>query len=137
MTNLNCRTPTIGRESFLLKNVAGIEKRTVRLARLKPGFVIGTLDDSFLADENIGDHVALTICRLHHLSRDRIHELEKTNPYLILKLHKMMGHLSAQRQEATINQLATLHQIMSSLAPTKPVDRMTMAAIKSVASSMY
>lgn len=49
----------------------------------------------------------------------------------------MMGHLSAQRQEATINQLATLHQIMSSLAPTKPVDRMTMAAIKSVASSMY
>jgi hypothetical protein len=90
LTKLNCRTPTIGRESYLLKNVAGREKRTVRLARLKPGFVIGMLSVSFQMDDHSGDHVALTICRLHHLGQEKINELEKHNPRLILELYKMM-----------------------------------------------
>jgi CRP-like cAMP-binding protein len=88
LTHLQCRTPSIGRESHLLKNVAGREKRTMRLARLKPGFVIGTLGGQF--DDYTGDHVALTVCRLHCLSYDKINEMEEQNPRLILELYKMM-----------------------------------------------
>ena len=135
LSELHCRTPTIGKKSFLFKNAGGArttrEKRTVRLARLKPGFVIGVLGSTSHI-QNGGDHVALTRCRLWHLSQTKIQTLEEKNPRLILELFKMMTFLSAQRQEATIDQLGQLYQIMTSLAPTKPVDRMTMAAIRNV-----
>mmetsp|Transcript_4251 Transcript_4251/g.4862 ORF Transcript_4251/g.4862 Transcript_4251/m.4862 type:complete len:179 (+) Transcript_4251:193-729(+) len=131
LTNLQARTPTIGREAALLKNVAGTmrERRTVRLARLKPGFVIGTLgEDPF----NPGDHIAVTPCRLHHLKHEDIKRLEKQDPRVVLELFKMMSTLLTRKQEMTIHQLTTISNIMTSLAPSKPVGRLTMAAIKNV-----
>lgn len=92
LADLNCRTPTIGRESFFIKSAAGRESRTVRLARLKPGFVIGTLSSTSQIDI-CGDHIAITVCRLHHLGQSEINELEKRNPRLILELFKMMVSL--------------------------------------------
>jgi cAMP-binding proteins - catabolite gene activator and regulatory subunit of cAMP-dependent protein kinases len=99
---------------------------------LKPGFVIGDLGGVVSNDLDSGDYVAVTPCRLWHLSQGDINRLEYENPRLILELFKIMAVLSAQRQEVTIDQLSTLHQIMTSLAPTKPPDRLTMAAIKNV-----
>jgi len=137
LSRLNCRTPTIGKEYYLLKHAGGcraaLEKKTFRIATLKPGFVIGDLGGVVSHGLRSGDHVAITACRLWHLSQEDITRLEHEHPRLILELFKIMALLSAQRQEVTIDQLTTLHQIMTSLAPTKPPDRLTMAAIKNVA----
>lgn len=73
---------------------------------------------------------AVTTCRLHHLPYRSIKELEDKNPTLILRLFKLLSRVSARGQESTIQQLATFHSIMTSLAPTKPVSRVTMAAIQ-------
>lgn len=135
LSRLNCRTPTIGKEYYLLKSAGGRavrDRNTIRIATLKPGFVIGDLGGVVSNDLDSGDYVAVTPCRLWHLSQGDINRLEYENPRLILELFKIMAVLSAQRQEVTIDQLSTLHQIMTSLAPTKPPDRLTMAAIKNV-----
>lgn len=131
LTGLQARTGTIGREAAILKKSAGMirEQRTVRLARLKPGFVIGALNDPSLLHSS-GDHVAVTPCRLHHISQSEIAKLEESNPRIVLELFKMMSTLQARKQEMTISQLTTMTAIMTSLAPTKPVGRITMAAIK-------
>jgi len=91
LANLQARTPTIGREAAMLKNVAVSvrERRNVRLARLKPGFVIGVLGGTSRVN-NGGDHVAVTPCRLHHLAQADVYQLEQSNPRLILELFKMM-----------------------------------------------
>lgn len=83
---------------------------------------------------NPGVHVAVTDCRLHHLPFSSVQELERTNPLLVLRLFKMMSHIMSRRQEMTIEQLATLHSIMTSPASTKPVSRLTMGAIQSAMS---
>uniref|UniRef100_A0A7S3Q242 STAS domain-containing protein n=1 Tax=Chaetoceros debilis TaxID=122233 RepID=A0A7S3Q242_9STRA len=131
LTGLQARTGTIGREAAILKKSAGLmrEQRTVRLARLKPGFVIGALGDPSSLHSS-GDHIAVTPCRLHHISQIEIEKLEENNPRIVLELFKMMSTLQARKQEITISQLTTMTAIMTSLAPTKPVGRITMAAIK-------
>lgn len=98
------------------------ERRTLRLARLKAGFVIGAVEGC-CHSRNRGLHIAMSPMRLHFLSKSNIDNLEKQDPKLILELFKMIAFLSAKRQEATIDQLTTLHTIMSSLAPTKPAGR--------------
>ena len=63
-----------------------------------------------------GQEVALDYCKLHHLPFSKIQEAESEDPGLVLELYKLLSYLMAQRQEATIGQLATLHSIMSSPA---------------------
>ena len=132
VSDLHVRTPTIGREAAMLKTLAKNRTaltKTVRLARFGPGWVIGAQE---ICSQLIipGMYSAVTTCRLHHLPYRSIKELEDKNPTLVLKLFKLLSRVSARGQESTIQQLATFHSIMTSLAPTKPVSRATMAAIQ-------
>jgi len=70
-----------------------------------------------------GQTVAISHCRLHHLPIENIERLETEQPKLIMRLYKMISHLMAQHQEVTIQQLATMHSIMSSPAHLKPMGR--------------
>jgi CRP-like cAMP-binding protein len=70
-----------------------------------------------------GITVAVTQCRLYHLSFAKLEEIEKEDPALVLRLYKLMTHLRAHREEATIEQLSTLSNIMSSPAHSKPISR--------------
>jgi CRP-like cAMP-binding protein len=133
LSELQPRTATMGREAYLLKNTGNsrstMETRSLRLARLKPGSVIGAIGSiSQLA--NSGEHIACSPMRLWQLKQEDIEKLEERNPRLILELFRMKAYLAAQRQEMTIHQLATLQQIMTSLAPKKPMNRLTQGAIK-------
>jgi len=104
--------------------------RHFRVARLKPGFVIGTLEHTpYLY--NSGDYIAEIPCRLHWLTQSRLRDLEGDNPELALELFKMMSYLNLRLISSTIDQLATLHQIMSASAPTQPVSRGVAAGINS------
>lgn len=92
--------------------------QTFRLARIGPGWIAGTLE-AVSGRQRPGDHVAVTHCRLHHLSFSKIVEVEKKNPAMVLSLYKLLAYMMARRQEATIGQLATLHSIMTSPANSK------------------
>jgi hypothetical protein len=67
--------------------------------------------------------VAVTHCRLHYISYEKVEEIEAVNPLLVLKLYKLLSHLMTKRQEITISQLGTLHAIMGSPARKKPISR--------------
>ncbi len=96
-------------------NAAAVsEFQTFRLARLGVGWVVGTME--FFHQPRPGQEVALDYCKLHHLPFSKIREAEAEDPGLVLELYKLLSYLMAQRQEATIGQLATLHAIMSSPA---------------------
>ena len=136
ISQLNARAPTIGREAALLKSTTAYRARTshtFRLARIGPGWVVGAIEGAS-GLKNPGMYIAVTDCRLHLLPFARIQELETTNPKLVLRLFKMMAHIMSRRQELTIEQLSTLHSIMTSPASTKPVSRLTMGAIQSAMS---
>lgn len=60
--------------------------------------------------------LAVDECKLHHLPFSKIEEVEEEDPGLVLELYKLFSYLMAERQEATIGQLSTLHSIMSSPA---------------------
>ena len=90
------------------------DSETFRLARLGEGWVVGTME--FFHHERDGFEVALDDCKLHHLPFSKIRQVEKEDPGLVLELYKLLSYLMAERQEATIGQLATLHSIMSSPA---------------------
>jgi CRP-like cAMP-binding protein len=94
---------------------SGGDSRTFRLARIGPGWVAGTTE-YISGMRQLGDHIAVTHCRLHHLPYSRLQEIEKSNPSLVLSLYKLLSYLMAKRQGATIGQLATLHSIMTSPA---------------------
>lgn len=87
---------------------------TFRLARLGEGWVVGTMEFFFQRKEGI--EIAVDECKLHHLPFSKIEEVEEEDPGLVLELYKLLSYLMAERQEATIGQLATLHSIMSSPA---------------------
>jgi len=76
-----------------------------------------------------GVTIAVTRCHLHHLPFHRLEEIEKDNPVLVLRLYKMLSHLMAYREEFTIEQLSTLHNIMSSPAHSKPISRSALRAM--------
>ena len=131
ISNLKARTATAGRECALLKATAGNHTRTshnFRLARIGPGWVVGIIE-GLAGLRNPGIHIAVTPCRLHYLSHKSLEEIEQQKPALALCLYKLISRLMARRQEMTIEQLATLHSIMTSPAPTKPISRITMGAI--------
>jgi CRP-like cAMP-binding protein len=112
---------SLGRMSSLMAAQKG-HAQSFRLARIGPGWVTGTLE-AISGERRVGDVVAVTHCRLHHLPYTKIAQVEKENPALILHLYKLLSYLMARRQEGTIGQLATLHSIMSSPAQLRPLGR--------------
>mmetsp|Transcript_13080 Transcript_13080/g.27490 ORF Transcript_13080/g.27490 Transcript_13080/m.27490 type:complete len:1323 (+) Transcript_13080:168-4136(+) len=129
---LRARSATVGRGLALLKGSPGLMmaqfNNTFRLARIGPGWVIGSISE-FTGQDIPGTYTCMTACRVHHLSFDDIAELETTRPSLMVRLYKLLSHLMARRQEMTIGQLSTLRSIMSANAPTKPISRRQMATI--------
>ncbi len=129
---LKARSATVGRGLALLKGSPGLMmaqfNNTFRLARIGPGWVIGSISE-FTGQDIPGTYTCMTACRVHHLSFDDIEEFETTRPSLIVHLYKLLAHLMARRQEMTIGQLSTLRSIMSANAPTKPISRRQMATI--------
>jgi CRP-like cAMP-binding protein len=105
----------VEKPSTSCKPTAASESQTFRLARLGVGWVVGTLE-FFHHRRRPGRHKALDYCKLHHLPFSKIQEIESEDPKLVLELYKLLSYFMAQRQEATIGQLATLHSIMSSPA---------------------
>jgi CRP-like cAMP-binding protein len=76
-----------------------------------------------------GVTIAVTHCRLHHLPFDRLEQLEKEQPILVLRLYKMLSHLMARKEEITIEHLSTLHSIMGAPAHSKPISRAVMGSL--------
>mmetsp|Transcript_16617 Transcript_16617/g.35906 ORF Transcript_16617/g.35906 Transcript_16617/m.35906 type:complete len:1197 (-) Transcript_16617:138-3728(-) len=128
---VQARSATVGRCANMLKKNPGAmmaQNHIFRLARIGPGWVIGSISD-FMGQDIRGTYTALTPCRVHHLKFETIDELEVDEPALILHLYKLLSHLAARRQEMTIGQLSTLRSIMSATAPTKPISRSKMGTI--------
>ena len=73
--------------------------------------------------QSYGITIAVTKCRLHHLPVHTLEMIEKEDPALVLTLYKLMTHLRAYREEATIEQLTTLNNIMTSPVHSKPISR--------------
>lgn len=90
--------------------------------------VCGTLE-SAAGVQSSGITVAVTKCRLHHLSLKTLDKLEEDDPALVLRLYKLVTHLRAYREEATIEQLTTLNNIMTSPAHSKPISRAARRAL--------
>lgn len=129
LSNLQARGSTMGKQAALLKS--GAQHRTVesfvRLARVGPGWVAGTLESvqhSVGATQFPNHQVAVSKCKVHHLAYHKIEEIEDKDPKLVLQLYKVLSHLMARRQEITIGQLMTLHSIMTSPAAGKPMGRL-------------
>jgi CRP-like cAMP-binding protein len=135
---LRARSGTIARQSAQIKAAAAeikgggggagsILQTTFRLARIGPGWVIGdqeALLGGLLASSSssgAGTTIAVDECRLHYISYDKLDQVEKENPMLILQLYKLLSKLHALRSEVTIAQLATMHSIMSAPAHNRPL----------------
>lgn len=128
------RTPTIGKKTSYLKSHRNRTRKshTFRLARIGPGWVIGGLE-SCAGLRNPGIYTAVSDCRLHHLPNSVVENIEREDPALVLNLFKMLSHLMARRQDVTIEQLATLHAIISSPPVKKPISRVTQGALEKAA----
>jgi len=130
ISKLHARTGDLARKAASIKmnprSTVGTN-RTFRLARIGPGWVVGIVENA-LGYRNPGVHIAVSRCKLHCIPFHKIAKLEEENPLLLLRLYKLMSHLMARRQELTIDQLATLHSIMSSPAHKKPVSRAAIRA---------
>jgi CRP-like cAMP-binding protein len=132
--HLNARAPTRGKEDAKMKQLRRSERglQNFRLARIGSGWVVGTIEGAS-GLKNSGVHVAITECRLHLLPFARVKEIEKTDPGLILSLFKLCSHLSARRQELTIEQLTQYMTIMNSPAHTsQPINRATLASLQRI-----
>lgn len=126
LSNLRARGGTIGKQAALLKaspHGLGVSP-FVRLARVGPGWIAGTLEQVD-ASQLTNYHVAVSKCKIHHLPYHKIEQIQWKDPTLVLRLYKVLAHLTAKRQEITIGQLMTLHSIMTSPAPGKPMRRTT------------
>ncbi|CAB9499496.1 solute carrier family 26 [Seminavis robusta] len=124
ISELRMRSDTIGRDNARMKSTkhSTPHQQTFRLARIGEGWVVGAVE-AVSGLESVGVHLAVTSCRLHHLSYSRMEELEAAHPVVMLRLYKLLSHIMAKQQEITIGQLGTLHTIMSSPAQKGPVGR--------------
>ena len=129
------------------------DRQSFRVARVGPGWVLGQTEalsdvanpgvciagalilkmfESFFAWYPL--HIfrrAVSKCELHYISYEKLKEIEERDPVLILKLYKLLASLMAKRQSVTINQLATLHSIMSSTSQKRPFGRSTQSGLAS------
>jgi len=135
LSSLKARSPSRAGSYKKLKQrkrnitLAQRDTHTFRLARIGPGWIVGSIE-AFTGMKNPGVHIAVTKCRLHHLPYTKLQEIEEREPIIALKLVKLLALLLARRQDITVEQMSTLHNIMASRALTKPVKRTTMGAIK-------
>lgn len=102
--------------------------QTFRLAKIGPGWVVGSIE-AFTGLKNPGIHVAVTDCRLHHLSYDILQVIEKEDPALALKLLKLLAYLLGRQQDITIEQMSSHYSVLTSQPLKKPIKRVTMGAI--------
>ena len=92
--------------------------------------VVGTLENAS-GVRPAGATIAVTQCCLYHLPFSKLEDLETSNPMLVIELYKMLSNLMARKEEITIQHLSTLHNIMSSPAHSKPVNKhIVLKAIK-------
>eukprot|EP00934_Nitzschia_sp_Nitz4_P003214 Nitzschia sp. Nitz4//scaffold136_size62208//36921//40785//NITZ4_006373-RA/size62208-augustus-gene-0.1-mRNA-1//1//CDS//3329535633//3204//frame0 len=122
----HARMGTIGRRVAMLKN--GIANNPIRIARIGPGWVIGTVENATGLRQS-GTVVAASPCKLYHLTFDRLESLEKDDPILVLRLYKMLAHLMARREEISILHMSTLQTILTSPAHGEPVNRAALTAM--------
>jgi CRP-like cAMP-binding protein len=115
----HARTGSIGRRSSVFKaSLRGLTQQHFRLARIGPGWLVGTIEIS-TGHRDPGVHIAVGHCRLHHLAFHKVQHIEQETPELATRLYKLISHLMAHRQETTIAQLAALKSIISSPAQTQ------------------
>ena len=62
------------------------------------------------------------------MSFDKLKSLEDQHPILALRLHKMLLHLMARKEEIAVDHLSTLHTILNTPAH-KPVSRSALKAL--------
>ena len=158
LNNLHARSGTLGRQraAFKASTREPMMTRTFRLARIGPGWYVRMMPprlssaverqctnrnafashrvcgmiESASGVRNEGVYSAVTHCKLHHLTFQKLEEIEKEHPRLVLALYKMLSHLMTRRQEITIEQLATFHSIMSAPAHSKPISRAALMALR-------
>jgi len=129
LNRMRARRGTLGRQLQIMKETGHRpQHHSIRIARIGPGWVVGATE-GLSGNHLFGIETAMTECRLHRLPFTKMSELEETNPRLILKLYKLLSHLTARRNEITVGQLATLHSIMSSPAHTRKATRTCSFAI--------
>eukprot|EP00539_Tryblionella_compressa_P008608 CAMPEP_0178766332 /NCGR_PEP_ID=MMETSP0744-20121128/18999_1 /TAXON_ID=913974 /ORGANISM="Nitzschia punctata, Strain CCMP561" /LENGTH=357 /DNA_ID=CAMNT_0020422029 /DNA_START=22 /DNA_END=1095 /DNA_ORIENTATION=- len=128
----HARLGTIARRSALAKRLAGGGQTnpSYRSARMGPGWVIGIYEFAS-GQPPIGVFRAITPSRLHYIPFSTIHELEETHPILAIRLYKLVSHMMVRKENNTVSQLTTLHNILSSPAHSKPFPRST-AALRSI-----
>lgn len=156
LNELRARSGTIGRQLAQMKaSMPDSTARTFRVARIGPGWVIGSLE-ALTGQANPGSIVAgrilhllrliearssfdltsiffslpVTSSRLHHIPFKSLEDIEDKHPLLILKLYKLMSLLLSKRQEVTINHLATLHSIMGSPAQKRAIGRTQLQSLR-------
>jgi len=116
---MNARSDTLGQKMAKWKAEKGDKTRaekSVRVARIGQGWIIGSLDTIGEASDR-GVHEAISHCRLHHLPLSAIREVERTNPTLAMNLYKTLSFLSNKRHEATIQQLGQFVRILNTPPP--------------------
>jgi len=130
LNQLKARSGSIGRQLARMKaSMAETPFRTFRVARIGPGWVHGSME-ALTGLPNPGSTVAVTSCRLHHITFKTLEEIEENHPLLVLKLYKLLALLLAKRQEVTISHLATLHSILSSPAQKPAIGRTQLQSLK-------
>lgn len=121
---LNARSETLGRQTAMQKRQGKgpleMKEQSFRLARVGPGWVVGTIEECS-GLRQVGAHVAVTPCRLHHLHKESMKQIEKSNPSLALETYKLMSWVANRRQEMTIAQLAQFVNIMNAPSPNERV----------------
>ena len=121
--HLNARGLTLGRNNAAWKRQSSSRPadpdRPFRLARVGPGWLIGSIEAATNREEHrhAGVYLAVTDCRLHFLPYRVVRWMEEENPQLSMNLYKLMSLLATKRQEATIRQLDQFVTIMNAPTP--------------------
>mmetsp|Transcript_5493 Transcript_5493/g.11249 ORF Transcript_5493/g.11249 Transcript_5493/m.11249 type:complete len:1101 (-) Transcript_5493:2-3304(-) len=71
------------------------DRQSFRVARVGPGWVLG--QSEALGDvPNPAEFIAVSKCELHYISYEKLEEIEKTDPVLVLTLYKLLASLMAK-----------------------------------------
>lgn len=75
-----------------------------------------------------GVYKATTNVTMYHIPFSTLTQMEEENPAIVLRLYKVLAHVMARKEDSTIDQLSTMHNILSSPAHSKPMSRSAMRA---------
>jgi CRP-like cAMP-binding protein len=118
--HLKARSGTVARKVAMLKDQKQYRIQTFRLARIGPGWVIGS-HEALSGIQSQGVTVAVDCCRLYYISFLDLKELEKEKPMLILQLYKLLSKLETRQSDVHLGQFATLHNIMAAPSHNQPM----------------